>query len=151
VHSKVDAEVCPGYKYKDAVMSFICIGLIPGFECKQLGGFRNLSAGKQPRTSYSGNLVQRDNYATASSQAKFGENVLLTKLDRGCNTDVLFCDVIANHIPVRCFATTFEMGLWSGADGCSGAVDSAGRAGKQALSRRDRSSGFSRTRCATDL
>jgi hypothetical protein len=39
---KVDAEVCPGCKYKDAVMSFMCIGFIPGFECKQLGGFRNL-------------------------------------------------------------------------------------------------------------
>jgi hypothetical protein len=43
--------LCPLY----AVVSF------QGFECKQLSGFRNLSAAKQPRTPYSGNLVQRDN------------------------------------------------------------------------------------------
>jgi hypothetical protein len=30
----------PEYKYKYAIMSFICIGLIPRFECKQLGEFR---------------------------------------------------------------------------------------------------------------
>ena len=54
-------KFCPGYKYKDAVMSFICTGFISGFECKQLSGFRNLSAAKQPGTPYSGNLVQRDN------------------------------------------------------------------------------------------
>jgi hypothetical protein len=55
-------------------MSFICIGCIPGFECKQLGGFRNLSAGKQPRTSYSGNLVQQCSVTTFEED--FGRRLL---------------------------------------------------------------------------
>jgi hypothetical protein len=41
-------------KYKDATMLFACISFGPGFEYKQLGGFRDLNAAKQPRKTYSG-------------------------------------------------------------------------------------------------
>jgi hypothetical protein len=51
---EVHAEVCPGYKYKDATMLFACISVGLGFEYKQLGGFRDFNAAKQPRRTYSG-------------------------------------------------------------------------------------------------
>jgi hypothetical protein len=54
VHSKVSAEVCPGYKYKDDTILFPCVSFGPGFEYKQLGGFRDLNAAKQPCRTYSG-------------------------------------------------------------------------------------------------
>jgi hypothetical protein len=38
----------PGYKYKDDTILFPCISFCPGFEYKQLGGFRDLNAAKQP-------------------------------------------------------------------------------------------------------
>jgi hypothetical protein len=41
--TKVSAKVCPGYKYKDDTI-LACIGFYPGFEYKQLGKFRELSA-----------------------------------------------------------------------------------------------------------
>jgi hypothetical protein len=50
----VPAEVCPGYKYKDDTILSLCINFGPGFEYKQLGGFRGLSGAKQPCRTYSG-------------------------------------------------------------------------------------------------
>jgi hypothetical protein len=54
VHSKVSAEVCPGYKYKDDTILFPCISFCPGFEYKPLDEFRDLSAAKQSSRTYSG-------------------------------------------------------------------------------------------------
>jgi hypothetical protein len=51
---QVSAEVCPGYKYKDDTILFPCISFGPGFEYKQLSGFRDLKAAKQPFRTYSG-------------------------------------------------------------------------------------------------
>ena len=46
VHSKVPAEVCPGYKHKDDTILFPCIGFGPAFEYNQLGEFRDLNTAR---------------------------------------------------------------------------------------------------------
>jgi hypothetical protein len=51
---EVSAKVCPGYKYKDVTILFACIGVFPIFEYKQLGKFRELSAGFGPESAFSG-------------------------------------------------------------------------------------------------
>ena len=46
--TKVSAEVCSGYKYKDDTILFPCISFDPGFEYKQLSGFRDINAANSP-------------------------------------------------------------------------------------------------------
>jgi hypothetical protein len=50
---KVSAKVSTGYKYKDDTILFACIGFCPGFEYKQLGKFRELSAVFRPESAFS--------------------------------------------------------------------------------------------------